>query len=160
MNWEIIRDLIPYLISGAAFFLAFKKQKHEEVGIDANTIKTFADTTGVVGKQYKDLLTDFNLYKSRTDKAMAKLQGQLADVVQKNNTLQLSLLVEKTERKKLEKEFEKVKNENFVLAESNKDLKATNILQAKTITSLTKWVEKLCNQLKNNNITPEPCDDK
>jgi hypothetical protein len=160
MNWDIIGTYAPYVISAVSLYFALRKQKHEENGIDANAIKTFAETTGIVGKQYKDLLKEFNSYKARTDQAMGKLQAQQADLVQKNTSLNLNFLTEQAERKKLEKKVIKLETENRILSDSNKDLKAINISQANTIKSLTRWVEKLCNQLKDNNITPVPCDDK
>ena len=70
---------------------------------------------------------------------------------------------------KLSKEFEeyKVKMNETVrlleeklkgLSDENFTLRVTNETQAKTITRLTKWVERLCEQLKDNRIVPVTCD--
>ena len=44
------------------------------------------------------------------------------------------------------------------LSDENFTLRVTNETQARTITRLTKWVERLCEQLKDNRIVPATCD--
>lgn len=154
MNLDTIATYIPYIISAIALVLALRKQKHEEVSIDAKTIQTFVETTEKVGKQYKELFTDFEKYKLEKTKEFAKLKKEIADLVQKNASLSASMVASISERKKIQNEIVRLQADNKKLREDNQALKTTNIEQANTIKKMMKWIEQLGNQLKDNNITP------
>jgi hypothetical protein len=138
IDWDKLISFLPYLISVVSLVFALRRQKHEEANTDADTIKTFADTTATVGKQYKDLLEDFNTYKAVTAQQLSVLEGKLALVISENDVM---------------------KEDNRILKADNMRLKKDNEALVKTNGALTRWVERLCKQLKSADIIPTTCED-
>lgn len=77
MTWDDIVAIVTAVLAGAAFYLALRKQPHEESNLDADTIGKLYDTIAKQEKRYNDLRNEFEAYKLMTN-------GQIASIAAEN----------------------------------------------------------------------------
>lgn len=136
--WGILAIIVSSLSAIGMLVYGFINGKHQNKNFDSSTIDNLETSLKTATDNYSALSKAFEEYKKLTDAKLVRLEARISSLSKENVCL---------------------KSDNRKLIASNSILTTENKILMKRNDKLTRWVEKLCLQLKGAGIIPASIDD-